>query len=122
MNFKRFKPFIKLSFLVDSPQVTSVKLCQQTRPRDVDTIVLLLLGVIMIISALITLRIVVPARGHLVVLLHLLHLGFEVLASNLLLSIRQQIGLQRSQESCHRIQLLIVGTLWVVDVAANYNN
>ena len=68
------------------------------------------------------LGIVVPARRHLVVFLHLLHLSFDLLASNLLLRIRQQIRLQRSQESCHSIQLLIVGTLWVVDVAANYNN
>ena len=117
---ERSKPCIKLGIIVESPQVTSVELGKKTSTRDVDSSALLLCVLIfMIFSTLATLGVVVLHRGHNIILLQLLDLLLEVFPSDLLLSLREEIGLKRSQVSCDSIQLLVRGTLWVVDVAAN---
>ena len=106
-----------LCIIVQSPQVTSVELGEQTSTGDVCFSVLLIC-VLLVLSTLITLSVVVLPRGH-IILLQLLDLRVEVFQSNLLLRLREKIGLKGSQESGHSIQLLVVDTPWVVDVAAN---
>ena len=108
---------MKLCIIVQSLQVTSVELGEQSSTRDVCFSVLLIC-VLLILSTLVTLGIVILPRGH-IILLQLLDLRLEVFPSDLLLRLREKIRLKGSQESGHSIQLLVVDIPWVVDVAAN---